>query len=50
MNTVVRGPRHGRGELFSSTAGAVPDGSRGRARMRWPMLEPYMRENLHVRF
>jgi hypothetical protein len=26
--------------VFSSTAGAVPDGPRGRPRMRWPMLEP----------
>ena len=25
--------------VVSSTAGAVPDGPRGRPRMRWPMLE-----------
>jgi hypothetical protein len=49
-NLVVRcDPATGDTPAFSSIAGAVPDGPRGRPQVRWPMLEP-LRGNLHVQF
>jgi hypothetical protein len=41
---VRRDPATGDTTAFSSTAGAVLDDPRGRARVRWPILEPYAGE------
>jgi hypothetical protein len=40
-NIVVRDPPPEIRPVSSSTAGAVPDATRGRPRTGWPMLEPY---------
>ena len=50
-NIVVRGdPGTGDRSASSSTAGAVPDGLRGRSRRCWPMLELCVERENHARF